>query len=215
MLFSGFSTANVARLGVLGGLIAGLLMAPPAYADIYKYVDKHGRVFLTDKPQHSGYKRLVKTWKGWQEPSYNASAFRKNQERFAPLISEAAREYLLPDSLLHAVITAESAYDPEALSSAGALGLMQLMPDTAKRFGVTDRKNPRANVFAGTKYLKELLGMFDNDLQLAVAAYNAGENAVIKYDNKIPPYPETRNYVRKVLKYYRQYLEQGIQVAGN
>ncbi len=121
----------------------------------------------------------------------------------------------MPDSLVHAVVTAESAYDPHALSSAGALGLMQLMPATAKRFGVSDRKNPRANVYAGTRYLKQLLGMFDNDVRLALAAYNAGENAVIKYDNQIPPYPETQNYVRKVLKYYRQYREQGIQVAGN
>ncbi len=199
----------------MGGLIVGLLAAPHAHADIYKYVDKHGRVHLTDKPQHSGYTRLVKTWKGWQEPSFSPGEFKQNQKRYAPLIAEAARKYLLPDSLVHAVVTAESAYDPNALSSAGALGLMQLMPATAQRFGVTNRKNPRANVFAGTKYLKELLGMFNNDVRLAVAAYNAGENAVIKYDNQIPPYPETQNYVRKVLKYYRQYRENGIQVAGN
>lgn len=198
-----------------GGLLALLLTAPAAHADIYKYVDKHGRVYLTDKPKHSGYKRLVKTWKGWQEPSYDPSRFKQNQRRFADLITEAAEQYVLPDSLVHAVVTAESAYDPNALSSAGALGLMQLMPATAKRFGVSDRKNPRANVYAGTRYLKQLLGMFDNDVRLALAAYNAGENAVIKYDNQIPPYPETQNYVRKVLKYYRQYREQGIQVAGN
>ncbi len=200
---------------LVGGLLAVLLAAPAAQADIYKYVDKHGRVYLTDKPKHSGYKRLVKTWKGWQEPSYDPSRFKQNQRRFADLITEAAEQYVLPDSLVHAVVTAESAYDPNALSSAGALGLMQLMPATAKRFGVTDRKNPRANVYAGTRYLKQLLGMFDNDVRLALAAYNAGENAVIKYDNQIPPYPETQNYVRKVLKYYRQYREQGIQVAGN
>ncbi|MCS3902870.1 soluble lytic murein transglycosylase-like protein [Methylohalomonas lacus] len=200
---------------LVGGLLAVLLAVPAAQADIYKYVDKHGRVYLTDKPKHSGYKRLVKTWKGWQEPSYDTSRFKQNQRRFADLITEAAEQYVLPDSLVHAVVTAESAYDPNALSSAGALGLMQLMPATAKRFGVSDRKNPRANVYAGTRYLKQLLGMFDNDVRLALAAYNAGENAVIKYDNQIPPYPETQNYVRKVLKYYRQYREQGIQVAGN
>ncbi|MDZ7736734.1 MAG: lytic transglycosylase domain-containing protein [Gammaproteobacteria bacterium] len=203
------------RLIPLCALVAGMLAVPAAYADIYKYVDKHGRITLTDKPKHSGYKRLVKTWKGWQEPSYDPGRFKQNQKRYAPLITEAAREYLLPDSLVHAVVTAESAYDPNALSSAGALGLMQLMPATAKRFGVSDRKNPRANVFAGTRYLKELLGMFGNDVQLAVAAYNAGENAVIRYGNEIPPFPETQNYVRKVLKYYRQYRENGIQVAGN
>ena len=203
------------RLIPVCGLVAGLLAAPCVHADIYKYVDKHGRVTLTDKPKHSGYKRLVKTWKGWQEPTYNPSRFKQNQKLYAPLITEAAREYLLPDSLVHAVVTAESAYDPNALSSAGALGLMQLMPATAKRFGVTDRKNPRANVFAGTRYLKLLLGMFNNDVKLAVAAYNAGENAVIRHGNEIPPYPETQNYVRKVLEYYRKYRTEGIQVAEN
>jgi len=197
------------------GILATLLFVPAAQADIYKYVDKHGRVYLTDKPQHSGYKRLVKTWKGWQEPTYDPSRFKRNQKRYAPLITEAARAYRLPDSLVHAVVTAESAYDPNALSRAGALGLMQLMPATAKRFGVTDRKNARANVYAGTRYLKQLLGMFGNDVQLALAAYNAGENAVIKYGNEIPPYPETQNYVRKVLEYYRQYRRYGIQVAEN
>lgn len=200
---------------ILAGVVASLLAMPVAHADIYKYVDKHGRVHLTDKPKHSGYQRLVKTWKGWEEPSYNPRNFKQNQKRYAPLIAEAARKHLLPDSLVHAVVTAESAYDPDALSSAGALGLMQLMPATAQRFGVTDRKNPRANVFAGTKYLKQLLGMFNNDVRLAVAAYNAGENAVIRYGRKVPPYPETQNYVRKVLKYYRKYRTEGIQIAGN
>lgn len=214
-MIKAFISAGRHRGSICGVLIAALLITAPVQADIYKYVDKHGRVYLTDKPQHSGYKRLVKTWKGWQEPSYNPSAFKKNQKRFAPLIAEAAREYMLPDSLVHAVVTAESAYDPNALSSAGALGLMQLMPATARRFGVEDRKNPRANVYAGTRYLKQLLGMFDNDVQLAVAAYNAGENAVIKYGNKIPPYPETQNYVRKVIKYYQKYRTEGIQIAGN
>ncbi|MEX0950889.1 MAG: lytic transglycosylase domain-containing protein [Gammaproteobacteria bacterium] len=200
---------------VVFALCSGLLFAPAAQADIYKYVDKHGRVFLTDKPQHNGYKRLVKTWKGWSEASYNPGNFHKNQQLFAEMITEAAREYLLPDSLVHAVISAESAYDPEALSSAGALGLMQLMPATAKRFGVSNRKDPRQNVFAGTKYLKLLLDMFDNNLELALAGYNAGENAVIRHGHKIPPYPETQNYVKIVQRYYRKYREEGIKVAGS
>jgi soluble lytic murein transglycosylase-like protein len=195
-------------------LVGALAVSPSANADIYKYVDKHGRVFLTDRPQHEGYVRLVKTWKGWSEPSYNARNFRQNQQKFSPLITEAARQYLLPDSLVHAVITAESAYDPEALSHAGALGLMQLMPATAERFGVNNRRDPRQNVFGGTRYLKELLELFDNNLELALAGYNAGENAVIRYGNKIPPFPETQNYVRKVLEYYRKYREEGV-VAGS
>jgi soluble lytic murein transglycosylase-like protein len=82
---------------------------------------------------------------------------------------------------------------------------MQLMPATAERYGVRDRKDPNANVTGGTRYLKDLLGMFDNDLVLALAAYNAGENAVIKHGRQIPPYAETQTYVRRVLKFYNDY----------
>lgn len=187
-----------------------LLIALPlvAGADIYKYVDKYGRVYLTDRPSHQGYKRLVKTWKGWSEISSSAINYRalaQNRKRFASTIESAAKNHKLPTALLHAVITAESAYDPNATSRAGAVGLMQLMPATAERYGVRDRKDPRANVAGGTRYLKDLLGMFNNDLVLALAAYNAGENAVIKYGRQIPPYEETQTYVRRVLKFYNDY----------
>ena len=192
-------------------LIAMLLLLPdPGVAAVYRYVDKQGRVHYTDQPEHGGYRKLVKTWKGWREPSFDARQFRENQKRFAPLLAEMSRTYNLPDALLHAVITAESAYDPDALSSAGALGLMQLMPGTARRFGVANRSNPRANVDGGTRYLKQLLELFGNDLRLALAAYNAGENAVIRHGRKIPPYPETQRYVHKVLDYYRKYREEGV-----
>jgi soluble lytic murein transglycosylase-like protein len=187
-----------------------LFAAPDAAAAIYKYVDKHGRVHFTDQPEHPGYKKLVMTWKGWREPSYDYRQFRANQKRFSPLIAEAAAKHSLPVPLVHAVVTAESAYDPDALSSAGALGLMQLMPATASRFGVTNRSNPRANVFAGTRYLKLLLDTFDNDMRLAVAAYNAGESAVIRHGHKVPPYPETRKYVKRVLAFYQKYRKGGI-----
>lgn len=179
-----------------------------AGADIYKYVDKYGRVYLTDRPAHTGYKRLVRTWKGWSEVSSSAINYRhlaQNRKRFAQTIELAAKHNKLPSALLHAVITAESAYDPNAVSRAGAVGLMQLMPATAERYGVQDRKDPRANVAGGTRYLKDLLGMFDNDLVLALAAYNAGENAVIKHGRQIPPYQETQTYVRRVLKFYNDY----------
>jgi soluble lytic murein transglycosylase-like protein len=205
------STPLIAAYRLLAATASCLLWASlwlgahPVQADVYRYIDKHGQVHYTDQPPHPGYKRLVRTWKGWVEPSYDPRQFRLNRERFTPLITEAARTHQLPDALVHAVVTAESAYDPEALSSAGAVGLMQLMPATAARFGVANRSNPRANVFAGTRYLKQLLVMFDNDMPLALAAYNAGENAVIRNGKRIPPYPETRNYVRKVLDYYQQY----------
>ena len=187
-----------------------LVAAPVVQADIYKYVDKHGRVTLTDRPTNSKHIQLVKTWKGWVErpkTTINFAAFQKNKLKFTPTVEYAAERYNLPKSLLHAVITAESAYDPTAVSRAGAVGLMQLMPETARRYGVRDRKNPYENIHGGSRYLRDLLIMFNNDLNLALAAYNAGEGAVKKYGNKIPPYAETQNYVRKVRAYYKQYQQ--------
>jgi soluble lytic murein transglycosylase-like protein len=128
----------------------------------------------------------------------------KNRSRYTKMINEIAEKSRLYPSLLHAVIKAESAYDPNAISRAGAVGLMQLMPQTAKRFGVKDRRDPRDNLQGGARYLRELLTLYDNNVKLALAAYNAGEKAVKKYGNKIPPYPETQNYVKKVLAFYIQ-----------
>jgi len=181
------------------------LFVGTARADIYKFVDSRGRVFLTDKPPHKGYKILVRTWKGWVERSHDYRNFKRNQERYRPAIARVASRYHLPNALIHAVVTTESGYDANAVSRAGAVGLMQLMPATAHRYGVSNRKDPLANLNAGTRYLRDLLGMFDNNLVLAIAAYNAGENAVRKYRNQVPPFRETRHYVDKVLQYYRQY----------
>jgi soluble lytic murein transglycosylase-like protein len=128
----------------------------------------------------------------------------KNRSRYTKMINEVAEKSRLYPSLLHAVIKAESAYDPNAISRAGAVGLMQLMPQTAKRFGVKDRRDPRDNLQGGARYLRELLTLYNNNVKLALAAYNAGEKAVKKYGNKIPPYPETQNYVKKVLAFYIQ-----------
>ncbi len=196
------------RSQLLFPIILFLLAASlPLGADIYKYVDKHGRVILTDKPKNDNYKRLVKTWKGWEEKKsrINYDKFEANKKKYTSTIEYYASRYRLPTSLLHAVITAESAYDPNAISRAGAVGLMQLMPETAKRYGVRNRRSPSDNVNGGTRYLRDLLKMFNNDVVLALAAYNAGEGAVKKHGNKIPPYKETRNYVKKVIAYYREY----------
>ena len=127
--------------------VLGLFMLSPAgaaHADIYKYVDKYGRVTLTDKPKSSDYKRLVKTWKGWEEAKSSIALkdFFKNKEIHTATIDSYAERYGLPAPLLHAVITAESAYDANAISRAGAVGLMQLMPETARRYGVANRRNP-------------------------------------------------------------------------
>ncbi len=182
------------------------LLSMPSYADIYKYVDKYGRVILTDKPPHTGFKRLVKTWKGWEEAKVPKNFnWVKNQKKFDPTIRSVANTYKLPHALLHAVITAESSYNPDAISKAGAVGLMQLMPETAKQYGVSNRRDPRQSINGGSRYLRYLLKLFDNNLILVLAAYNAGEGAVKKYGNKIPPYKETQNYVKKVIKYYKKY----------
>jgi soluble lytic murein transglycosylase-like protein len=129
----------------------------------------------------------------------------QKRARYAPFIAAASRATRVNENLIEAIITAESAFDPFALSSAGALGLMQLMPDTAERFGVSNRLDPAQNILGGARYLNFLLNKFNNNLKLAVAAYNAGEGNVIKHRNRIPPFKETRKYVPKVLAYYRQY----------
>jgi soluble lytic murein transglycosylase-like protein len=111
----------------------------------------------------------------------------------------------LDPALLHAVIATESGYITNAVSRKGALGLMQLMPDTARRYGVTDPFNPAQNIQAGTQHLNSLLKRFDNNLFLALAAYNSGESNVVKYGTRIPPFPETQAYVPKVMRLYRKY----------
>ncbi|MBK1704220.1 lytic transglycosylase domain-containing protein [Halochromatium glycolicum] len=121
--------------------------------------------------------------------------------RYESLIQRAADRHGLMPELLHAVIRTESAYKPNALSHAGACGLMQLMPGTAARFRVDDIWDPAENIEGGAAYLRFLLDLFEYDLRLALAGYNAGENAVKRYGNQIPPYPETEDYVRKVLQF--------------
>ncbi len=168
-----------------------------ARADVYKFVDKNGVIHLTDKPLGPGYKLVLRTKKK------RKSSGKSNRLRYSSIIDEMARRARMDRALVHAVVSAESAYNPKAVSSAGAVGLMQLMPGTAKRYGVRDRRDPAQNVWGGVRYLRDLLVQFQ-DLSLALAAYNAGENAVIKYGRKIPPYPETQQYVRRVLQYYRR-----------
>lgn len=122
-------------------------------------------------------------------------------------VLEAANTTALAPALIHAVIAVESKHNPKALSKKGAFGLMQLMPSTAKRFGLSGLKNAshRQNILVGARYLKELLVLFDGNLELALAAYNAGPANIKKYHNQIPPFQETQLYVPKVLKWYRKY----------
>jgi soluble lytic murein transglycosylase-like protein len=119
-------------------------------------------------------------------------------------IRSAARKFGVDEALIRAVIHVESGFNPKAVSPKGATGLMQLMPDTARRFGVVDASDPAQNIHGGTNYLRVLLDLFKGDLRLALAAYNAGEGAVLKYKRRIPPYEETQDYVQLVLGRYRQ-----------
>jgi len=209
---------KLARFSPLAAL--PLLFPAIADADIFKYVDRSGRVYYTDKPPHTGYKLLVRTAPTFITPikltftgvgrtysrvrSSAASSYaaRVRRDEYTPLIEAAAQRNSVDPELLHAVIRAESGYNPAAVSNKGAMGLMQLMPGTAARYGVGDPYNPVENIEGGARYLSDLMNMFGSDIRLAVAAYNAGENNVIKYGHSIPPFPETRQYVERVLDYY-------------
>jgi len=190
----------IALLLVLG------LVATATQADIWKRVDKRGIVHLSDRPMGPGSVLILRSRKkaSGRQPGYNprqASALRK---RYTPLIDTTADRYRMDKYLIHAVVQAESDYNPRAVSSKGAVGLMQLMPATARRYGVTDRRDPAQNLSGGIRYLRDLMRQFRN-VSLALAAYNAGESAVKKYGHQIPPYPETRHYIRKVIRYYQQH----------
>lgn len=208
--------------------ILALLLPAGALADVYKFVDRSGHVYYTDKPSHSGFRMIIETPEPFTNPvrvtfgagrngrnlSLNgfggmprrtrSAAAERNRGQYASVIADAAYRHGLDPALLHAVIQAESAYNPGAVSHKGAMGMMQLMPGTAARYGVRNPFDPIDNIGGGARYLADLMDMFRSDITLAVAAYNAGEQNVIKYGNRVPPFPETRNYVSKVLANYNR-----------
>lgn len=186
-------------------------VARPALADIYMFKDERGVVHFTNIPNGDKRFRLLRKEEG-TSPAARAAGMpqvfmptEENIRRFAPMIETVSRTHGVDVALVHAVISAESGYNPFALSKAGARGLMQLMPDTARRYGVQNIMDPAENITGGVKYLRDLLSLFNGNLELAVAAYNAGENAVIRSGNRIPPYTETLYYVPKVLGFYRKF----------
>lgn len=189
-------------------LLVMLVLSAPVAADIYTYTDASGIVHFSNVPDNKNYKIVVASQRddGRSEPPRDqVRVGQAGKSRFAPLVEAAARAYQVDAALLHAVISAESGYNPAAVSSKGAVGLMQLMPETARRYGVGNSFDPEQNIHGGTKYLSDLLQMFNNNIELAVAAYNAGENAVIRHGYSIPPYRETLAYVPKVMKLQKKY----------
>jgi soluble lytic murein transglycosylase-like protein len=190
--------------------IYALITVSSVNADIYRYVDEEGIVHYTDAPTDKRFKVFMREIKKDKELrtklKYAASV---NPAEFEQLIKTCSAKYGVNPSLVKAVIHAESGYNPNAVSSKGASGLMQLMPATAKSLKVADRFNPKDNVEGGVKYLRFLLDTFRGDVSLAVAAYNSGLTTVAKYGG-IPPYNETRTYVSRVLSYMKSYQESGI-----
>lgn len=202
---------NRTHMSRLLSALALCVLGTPAVADIYMYKDERGVVHFTNIP--NGDKRFKMVRKEESTSDYARAAGMPQYvlptaeliKRYSPIIATASKTHNVDIALVHAVITAESGYNPSAVSRAGARGLMQLMPETAKRFGVQNIHDPTENIHGGVKYLRELLTMFNGNRELAVAAYNAGENAVIRAGNRVPPYAETMHYVPKVLGLYRKF----------
>ncbi len=183
----------------IASLVIILFMSANVFADFYNYTDEDGVVHITNVPTSSKYR-----WMMGEKKVPKPNVEKANNKRFEDIIYSASARYGIDPTLVKAIVKAESDFDSMAISNKGARGLMQLMPETARTMGVRDIHDPEENIEGGIRKLSLLLNMFDRDVNLAVAAYNAGEQAVLKYRD-VPPYTETRNYVKKVLHYYNLY----------
>jgi soluble lytic murein transglycosylase-like protein len=186
-----------------------------AQADIYSFVDSAGVTHFTNVPVDGRYRLLLVTppeEKGAAQPGEQGAAqpekWLAKSAQFDAFIDQAARSHAVRPELVRAVIVVESAFNPNAVSNRGALGLMQLRPATARRYGVANALDPQQNIRAGVHYLRDLLTRYGNNLELTLAAYNAGEDAVERYGHSIPPFAETQHYVPTVLRIYRSLLSQ-------
>ena len=192
-------------------LIATALCATVAEAGskIYTYVDADGVKHYTDVPDNNRYKLLVLSPQDMTESGeYYDMSLMARATQYDSIIEKAALSASVEPNLLRAVIVVESGFNSRAVSKRGAVGLMQLMPATATRFGVSNPYDPKQNVHGGARYLKFLIDRFGQDIRLALAAYNAGEEAVDRNGGRIPPFTETMAYVPRVLKIYRMLAEQ-------
>ena len=178
-----------------------IFLPHPSLADIYKYVDEEGVLHLTNVPTEINARYVLVL----KEKPVRFSAG-TDITKYDRLITKAAEKYQVDSALIKAVIKAESNFNHKAVSPVGARGLMQLMPTTASYLQVPDSFHPEQNIEGGVRYLRYLLNLYPNNLPLALAAYNAGEGAVSRYNNRIPPYRETQGYVTRVLNYFNKYL---------
>ncbi len=200
---------------VISAVAAALCAVGPrlAQADVFAYVDKDGVLHLTNVPDDPRYRPYLvdgkqNTYRLKDEVGNLQQVYRVDVGDYDDLIREAAVYYTLPPELVKAVIAVESNFEPAAISPAGAQGLMQLMPATAREMQVGDAFDPRDNIYGGVRYLRLLANQFNGDVRLTIAAYNAGPKAVSRAKD-VPSIPETQRYVRRVLALYRHYLNDG------
>ncbi len=188
------------KSGLTSGIIIGLIffIISSAGAELFHFVDRNGVIHFSNAPTDPRYKPFT----GKKFSSYEPNRY--SEKDFNKIIEQKSKKYKVDPALVKAVIRAESSFDPQAVSYAGAQGLMQLMPVTAVTLDVINPFDPEENIEGGVKYLRYLLSLFKNDLKLALAAYHAGEQNVAKH-NGIPPIQQTRDYIKKVLDFYKGY----------
>ena len=198
---------TVARALVYVSFLTLSLQTHVASADIYGFVDEAGVTHFSNVPTDGRYRLVLAAP---PEPAEGRDPHWLARSRaFDPLIESAAREAQVHPQLVRAIIVVESAFNPRAVSRRGALGLMQLLPATARRYGASDAFDPGQNITAGTRYLRDLMARYGDNLELVLAAYNAGADAVERYGKRVPPFAETRQYVPAVLRIYRALVDAG------
>lgn len=188
----------------------GLCGPVSAPAETYVYQEKDGTRWITDRtldPSHFIFiRKYGRTTATRSCKGVTPTILEQRAQRYMPAVTQYSEKHHVDVQLIKAMITVESCFDAQAVSRAGAYGLMQLMPDTARRYHVLDRFDPNDNLQGGIRHFRDLLNRFENNLAYSLAAYNAGVGNVLKHEG-IPPFPETRDYVQRVLKYYERYRQ--------